>query len=61
MYRYVKQFVMALPAMFLGDWFYLSRKGGGVGWYGCVCENPSVGPFLLFSVQMDLGNSHLTS
>jgi len=32
---YVKQFVISLPAMSLGDWFSVSRKGGTgeVGWY----------------------------
>jgi len=27
----VKQFVMSLPAIFLGDWFSVSRKGGAGG------------------------------
>jgi len=30
---YVKQFVMSFPAISLGDWFSVSRKGGtGGGW-----------------------------
>ena len=53
----VKQSVMSLPAISLGDWFSVSRKGGQgeVGWYihpkgensmavcGFGCKNPSVG------------------
>jgi len=57
MYTYVKQFVMPLSAISLGDWFSVSRKGG-TGGGGLVCtpkgwkqhscvwvwlQNPSVG------------------
>jgi len=33
---YVKQFVMSFPAISLGDWFSVSRKGG-TGEGGLVC------------------------
>ena len=55
----VKQFVMSLPAISLGDWFSVSRKGRWVGIYTqrakttllCVVlaeKNPSVGSLSLY-------------
>jgi len=57
----VKQFVISLPAISLGDWFFVSRKGGTGGGglvypkgennmtvSGFGYENPSLGPFLSF-------------
>jgi len=51
---------MSLPAMSLGDWFCVSKKGWDRGRLvnskvensmavsGVGCASPSVGPFLLF-------------
>jgi len=66
----VKQFVMSLPAISLGDWFSVSRKGGTgeVGWYihpkdfqhGCVWVwlKKSLSRVI---VKMVMENSHFIS
>ena len=70
----VKQFVMSLPALSLGDWFSMSRKGrtGGGGLVyiymytqrvktAWLCVGLAVKSFSRVIAQMVLENSHLTS